>query len=528
MKTLINVAFAAALLIATAACGKKKSKTDAPTASTTSTGRQITGTLSLTAMGLTGAANGVLAFKLSQGRVQGAPAEIAVGADGSFTVPVKDGSTEMAEVDLAIAATTLEDMKTHAKLGVPEYASQIDAITSIDELRSGLADFKVGVSRGRPSYVLVAYEKSGDRLTEAQTFKFIGMPVGSGEQLLNIPASALKGNVSLGVISSGTGDEATATQPADATVFDLSTSTIQEYASLSDSLKVLRNYWMNTNAAGETAAEVTPFFAWRVSDSTAVRDIFTAPTAAPTFTGTGMYLSLHDIGATFDDICALGGVQKSMGLYPPSDVTMTGVGVFNNLTPLSNGGTYTRSSQYSGTACLSGQQGAAYIRNDEPSNGANTELMVNWGSLEGALPSGLWHLKYEGTSKAVFELASSFPLDTNNYPKVYVPVFKLSTASGNLTAVDIKFYIYRDGSFQEVTNAAALENSTNSLGFDLHYNDGSGRSDIHITERDGATFANGVFSYTFKQSEQLPFSGIGYIGFSYLIGSNSFRMEYRP
>jgi hypothetical protein len=528
MKTSKKVAFAAALLMATAACGKKKSKAEIPAASSTTSERQITGTLSLTSMGLTGVASGVLAFKLSQGRVQGTPAEITVGSDGSFTVPVKDGSTEMAEVDLAIAATTLEDMKTHAKLGVPEYASQIDAITSIDELRSGLADFKVGVSRGRPSYVLIAYEKSGDRFAEAQTFKFIGMPVGSGEQLLNIPAAALKGNVSLGVISSGSGDEATAAQAADTSVFDLSTSTIEEYASLSDSLKILRNYWMNTNTAGETAAEVTPFFAWRVSDPNAVRDLFTAPTTAPTFTGTGMYLNLHNIGATFDDICALGGAQKTMGLYPPSDVTMTGVGVFNNLTPLSNGGIYTRSSQYSGTACLSAQQGAAYIRNDEPSNGANTELMVNWGSMEGALPSGLWFLKYEGTSKAVFELASSFPLNSNNYPKVYVPIFKLSTTNGNLTAVDIKFYIYRDGSFQEVTNAAALESNTNSLGFDLHYNDGSNRSDIHITESDGATFANGVFSYTFTQDQQLPFSGIGYIGFSYLIGNNSFRMEYRP
>ncbi len=471
----------------------------------------------------------ILAFKLSRGQVSGVPVQVPLGVDGSFVVPVSTGFEALSRIDQAIASDGLIEMKFHAKIALPQHASKIDAETDLSLLRNELQIFRSGVVSDVPSYLMVVYERTGDRVAEALSFRFIGMPTSAGKLLSHLPVTSLRGNVNLGVIALSSGDEAVAQQYADASVFNLPSAVLEEYAALGDSLKVVRNYWMNADTNGDMNADVDLTFLWKVSNPADVRDKYTPPISKPLFDGTTLHLNVHDVGATFDDLCALLGQQEFIRLEPPQNVSIAGVSTpFNAVNALSNAGIYSRKNLYGGTLCESSEKGAAHIRNDDPANGANREMTLAWEGLEGSLPAGIWYLKYGGLAHAAFDFSSFFPLNSLGYPKVYIPVFNFSTENNTLMRVDVKFYLYSDGSFREIFDASVIEKNTHSMIFDLKCADGSNCAVMHANERNGAVFANGIFSYIFAPAERVKWSDLSMAGFQYSIAANKYRMEYQP
>lgn len=491
----------------------------------------ISGTLNLS-LNLSAAATTqrVLLFSLEKGTVTQAPKVVDVTADGTFSVAVPKAGETRTKLEQALAGTTIDRAAVKALL--PEHASEIDSMPEGElrtELETILADSVI------PTYLLVAMEASGDKVAEADSFRFIGMPTG-GENLLNLPVDSLKGDLALGTISES-GDEAVSTKVADGTNFNLSSTAIEELATLSDALKSVKNYWMNTDAQGRAPVEITPFFMWKQTSLENVENKFIAP-SAPEFTGTGFYLKVRDVGVGFGDICpaSLTG-QTPLTFVPPAVIT-TANGERSPTSPFSNAGTLTRSEQYDGIAC--GGSGGFYVRNDEPGNEANRNLMVNWGGIEGILPAGYWKLKVSGITKGTFDLKASFPLDANGKPKVYIPAFRVVTSGGIIQQVDAKFYLYDQdaATFLQVTDATALDKIVHSIGIDISYTGGAAKPDDHINAEPDATtgsvFKDGMVSFPLSAEQKTLLRGsdsaqhLGYLGMSYGIGPNSYRMELRP
>ncbi len=483
----------------------------------------------------------ILLFKLKGGgRIEGKPLEIAVEADGTFKIKIEKNSANSQKAKDAIKDDKVD--KAIAKELFPDHAAEIDQMSDAEltkALKQEIAEMEKG---GSYSYVLVSMVPSGDKVAEAKSMQFIGMPSAAGN-LLSLPADVLKGNLNFGEIK-GSGDEASSELKADKDSLNLSDELIQEFAATSNTMKALKNYWMNTTSEGKTPAEITPWFGWTSSDLATPENKFATPTDLK-YEGAGFYIQVQDIGKSFGEVCPISGSgQVPLTLVPPADVT-TEYGTVGPSNPFSNKGTLSRSSQYTGVACsTSNSDGGVYIRNDKPTEEGNKYYQLGWGRITSILPKGIWELKADGTTKGSYDLSAASPLDDKNNPVVYIPAFKVTTENEMMTKVEAKFFMFDKAkdAFREVTDAKALERIIHSIGIDVSYRNNSSKSDIHRSVGGGgdhgddsapATFVNGVVSYTLTDSEKTKYrcSGstecLSAIGMSYLIGTTSYRMGLR-
>lgn len=563
------------LVVAGTACRKAATspKSDSATDSSTSTSTDtasatpgvtkatgdtlaVSGVLALTGTGLQLAdekPRKVLYFSLVGGSVNDAPVVVDVDAKGKFALKISKVNAKIAAAKAALKQSPID--RAALKVAFPEYTKDIDAGTE-DNLKSGLGELVTSIdAQGGPQYVLVSYVPGDDSAVEAASFRFVGLPT-TGKNVMVFPGDALKGDLSLGKIS-GTDEDSTAELKADSSVFDFSSNQIAQLASMGQTLKAVRNYWMNKSADGSRVNfDSQPFFAWKAKVSGLSESAYTAADAQ-IYSGYGMYIKANNLtDATFDELCPAGGTSsnpatpiKSLTLAPPAKVyrtqtdskgTVTKMDTpFSAATPMDNS-SVTRNSQNGQSVC-NGMSGF-YLR-DDSKYGAG-QMMINWGtggSLDGPVPKGLWDLKLDGKMKARFDMSAAFPVDQDGNSKVPIPVVKITKSGDNLTKMTFQFAVYRPEkkAYEVMDDLTLFTKMASNITANVSVGNGSGmdekRGTVGSKDDNGVTVKldGNTLTAVPGAASQLPISGewgkkgtIVSLGVSYKIGSSSYNFSW--
>ncbi|HET9238303.1 MAG TPA: hypothetical protein VFO10_13665 [Oligoflexus sp.] len=512
------------LVLVASACGKSKSSdtaatTDGPgvTASDEAT-VSLTGQLALN-MGLTANETGVLQFKLSGGKASGSPVELEVDADGKFTASVgksieaKEVFTEELAKDPAARdkARLAKALADYFGVSLSEAENFLNT-TPEAEIQSEVKGYAEELERAGTMTVLVAYTKTGNKETEADSFRFIGMPTASGKNLFGIVDQALIGNTNLGSITDADGDEAKS-ELSSADALDLPAEAQDALADAGKALKSLKNAYMNT------AWEASPFYLWSYSgSSTSMLNAFTDVSKLQ-YRGTGFYIgSRTDTPFVFEDICAAS--PKAVEFTPPSAVN---VRQFDNttasVTKFANVNVST-TSQGDKRVCQGGGIGGFYAREDD-----TRDFMLNFatgGGIDGAIPAGLWRLSYDGTEVGRFDLAASTPLDANGKPTVFIPSTKFIVSdAGKFTGAVTEFYRWNGTDLVKLTDLTPLKKLLTEV-----------TAGVEITAGNEEKRAQANFSTTGATMEatfdsEYATTDVSHTHFSYKIGDATYRFEYR-
>lgn len=533
-KLLVSL-IAPSLLSFALSCNKSKSKDDENTEgltpgtsgveTTTESTIKITGALNLAGLGLTAVENkGVLAFSLVGGELKSAPKEIAVAADGSFTVDVDRSAGTAGQLKAQLAADPIVRTEPSFLAGLSSFfdASEaqvqehIGAMTDA-ELRSELtAEIDHQVKVGSVT-LLVAYDKSssGDKVAEANSFKFIGLPTASGKSLSAIDSQSIKGNLGLGAIAVGTSDEAKSALTA-ADALSVSAEAAETMADMSAALKSVKNSWMNT------AWNARPFFMWNGGQTLAsTMDAFSLP-ANSSYRGYGFYVGSEYGVATpfaFDDIC--GSSSKEVKFAPPSAVEVSQGSDMNgvltdyvSMSAFTNDSATEMSPDGSKRVCGGG---SFYARAD----GTN-EFMLNFGTgggIRGDIPAGLWTISYDSSELGRFDLASAKPVNSDLKSKVFLPSVKFIKDGQNIVGAEVEFYMWNGTEYAKLTDLSPASKLIGENGFSLW---GSNTSEYRteMTIADGAS--KGVATF----EEPVAASSVTQGAFYYNIGDQSYRIEF--
>ncbi|WP_141733777.1 hypothetical protein [Oligoflexus tunisiensis] len=508
------------LVLTAAACGKSEKTDDAAvtegpgvTASDAST-VSISGQLALN-LGLTADEMGVLQFKLMGGSATGEPVAIEVDADGKFSVDIAKTVAAKEAFTEELAKTPAERDNDRLAKALAEYfgvpLAEAEGFLSEhteEEIQSEIKGFAEEIERTGTMTVLVAYTKTGDKVTEAESFRFIGMPTASGNNLFGMPDQSLIGNANLGSITEGDGDEATS-ELSSADAFDLPAETQDTLAEAAKALKSLKNAYMNADWRAE------PFYLWSFGgEADSLLDAY-ADISKLTYRGTGFYIgSQTDTPFTFEDICSAS--PKSIQFVAPTAVNVRqfdGTGV--SVTTFANTDAAEAEPQDGKRVCQGGGVGGFYARED-----GTHDFMVNFGGgggIMGAIPSGLWKLSYDGTEVGRFDLAAATPLDADDKPTVFIPSLKFTTSGTKMTGAVVEFYRWNGTEMAKITDMTPLKKLMTET--TIGWGNESYRYD--------ATFSEGAATMETTFSEPVEKTSLAHGVFSYKIGQATYRFEFR-
>lgn len=346
-------------------------------------------------------------------------------------------------------------------------------------------------------------------------------------------------------------DNAGAEVTADEKMFKFGAKGIVQLAAIGQTLKMVKNFWINKNAdSSDVSMEGQPFFAWNAKISDMV-DGGSAATA-PVYSGYGMYVKLSKMtDLNFDKSCPASGTpSQTIQLFPPSDIpwvtinndgsktankTISATVPFDNSSP-------SRQSQNGKSVC-NGSGTGFYLRDDGSSN-----YMANWGtggSLQNSVPTGYFTFKLDSTYKGAFDISSGYPLETGGISKVPVPRMSLTKdGNGNVTAFTIKFAIYNfeKKAYEDMTDMGLFKRMATSVGGGFNVGngsgsdesrattDGEGTSDISIAwSADGLSLVGTITSASKKLpvgSSYFTSNKITSFYASYIIGGSSYRFSF--
>jgi len=366
--------------------------------------------------------------------------------------------------------------------------------------------------------MLVAYDKSGDKEAEARSFRFIGMPTAAGGKLTALVSDAIKGDLNLGVIS-GNGENPVAQLAANATAFDLSSSAIEALAGMGDTLKSVRNRYMNDSFTAE------PFFAWLQTPASgtgiaSATDQYSNVNDAE-YSGYGVYLFQdHDETSSFslDDICGTTPV-KMVEFTPPAAVNLDngggGAQSYTNFTSAVS----TLGTQGSNRICTGAD--AFYAREDI--RNSVTQITMNFGaggSMQDS-PSGIWRLKIASTEVGRFDLNSASPIK-NGHSVMPVMSAKFITSGSNVTGVSVQFYRWNGSAYELMSDLKPIEKLVDEVSASVTRlsDNGEVRIEKLTKSADGSAF-EGTFD------TPVALSNVGAMSTSYSVGESNYRLEFR-
>jgi|GEM_PF-1666093 len=536
----ISIPLIAAIALGYMGCSKKKDSDDDEPADTatvsgggsgTGSGSGVTandgpsvavaGELALGSLSLTGSQS-VLLFKTFGGDMTGNPEEITVGGDGKFTATIAKADADV-EVLSAQAALPREGRDWDAMaasvnriMGRTYAGSDLQAMdeSQIQEGVKGLAD---DLKAKGSVMLLVAYDKSGNKEAEASSFRFIGMPTAAGGKLTALVAGSIKGNLNLGVIS-GNGENPVSELAANSTAFDLSAGAIEAIAGMGDTLKSVRNKYMNEDYTAE------PFFAWNQTPASgtgiaAATDQYSNANEME-YSGYGVYLfqaKNEDSAFSLDAICG-SSPTTPIEFTPPSAVNLDNGGGAQSYTNFSSSGA-TLSTQGSNRICSGGD--SFYAREDI--RDGMTQLTMNFGaggSIQDS-PQGLWRMKAGGTEVGRFDLNSASPIKSGHS---VVPVMsaKFITSGSNVVGVSVQFYRWNGSSYELMTDLKPIETLVDQVSGSVTRLSDNGEEYLdNLTKSADGTAFEGTFETPVATSD------VGAMSASYKIGQSNYRIEFR-
>lgn len=421
------------------------------------------------------------------------------GQPGKLTV------TGNLAVDLGLAASAQPNkvLAFRLKKGVP---------TGLKDVVEGSVDasgaFKIDVEKGEQTdgttYVFVGMtsDPDGDRVKEAESFRFIGLPSSDPDELLlNVPAGDAKdATLELGTIS-GSGDDLHSAKTATESSFSVSQKALDELAETDRSLKGIRNLYMNNdNALPERHANPSQAFNWDTDVSTA-KNAFSSPADLGY---TGYLVSFNLQGIDDVDSSTLCGSEsagfKLLALSPPASITAFKQGgddgpTFGPATPLTNADTEPRHASDGEVAgamrfecglqpSMQGRGGDFGVYEDLPNR------FVGWGGgvgFKGAVPEGLWTLAFDGKNIGNYDFFAATPLDADGKPLVYVPLLKLTVnpTTNEMSLIEIKMAVYdaKKEAYRELTDYTAFERVVSGMVIGLDDFSGITPENSRLTDR---------------------------------------------
>ena len=464
-------------------------------------------------------------------------------------------TSELPAGTLVISATIPGDLDVDTAIAMPVFRGKIEKDASIKAKKSSIASGALSLnidteetlflSEGEghnvkvDSHVLVTYKDTGDRFADAETMQFINVPLSDTENALNLFTSAYKDKtMELGDLTSENGQLIAAKSFTEEEFTDLSTEVLEELAKTDDALRSARNNFMNYDPETKEYMESLPYFQWNSVISPAINQFSPVTDTTFNYNGYGFYFSAVFNGFTLESLCLNSDESfKAIKLVPPVPVsTGTGdntqtVSEFTNAanpgeTPVINQGNGSRKE-------CSGGGVYGYTYPEYP------EVGFNWGGLNGAISEGYWKFYIEDQLKAQFDFAAVYPFDANDKPLVYIPSVKISVdpPTKEVFAVDIELYLYKNGSYQKITDPTAFKKIAANLGFSFtEHGDGGAQIEdykeiefiggetlqLDLTKFNHRWFYTGDSSTTFESGKRLD-----KIAFQYEIYGSSFRFEYR-
>lgn len=548
-----NLSFYSAITLAVGitACGKKSDGNTAdnpavdtgagtgsntsPTESTTpgitaSSSNQLvlSGQLALSGLGLMGSEQAALVYQFSRGEIIGQAQEVSVDSSGKFsaTIPKADEAVEL----LVQQANLPREQRDWEKMAVAarsvtngEGNISADYIKNMpeEEIQAGIGNLAKELKDAGRMTLIVAYDKSGDKKSEAQSFRFVSLQTPGGKNLSSLPNDNLKGNVNFGKITGSSADVTSEVKAVDA--LDISTAAIETFADMGRVLKSVKNNYMNDKWS------VTPFYFWKggANGFNNVIDQWSDATTSE-YNGYGFYVpSVGDQGLSHADVC--GG--KLIEFAPPGntltlknqDNTERTISKFTNTgtSPATDGsGTCTGGSDY-------------YARRDEYSG--RVSYMLNFGtggSIQNS-PLGLWTMNIDGVEVGRFDLASSMPVDENRKPLVLIPQARFNSSNGNIVSVDVELFRWTGSAYEKVIDLAPVQSMFKAFEASITSSPNNTESRTPIKVQADGTL-KGIFDSTRVKEDGQPINApvainsiTGGFAIYYEVGSASYRIEFR-
>lgn len=512
----------------TASDESKEEAPDAGTPGVTATsGNEVilTGVLNLGALELTQSTKGILAFNIAAGKVTG-KREVEVDADGKFSVTVAKADevvdSLLAEMDKTPETRDWQAMYDGASQITDLRGMTVEDLKSMSEedLAEGITDLANDLKNAGSMTLLVAYDKSGDPVAEAASFRFIGMPTATGKALSGLSNADLKGNVSFGKISGEGSDITSEVEAADA--FDLSAAALESLADSSRALKMVKNKHMNDKWS------VDPFYFWKSNVAKAdVVDKF-SDINLNTYHGYGFYVpSEGDQGLTYEDLCG----DKTIKLTPPEALTEKDwSGTVRAVAEYSNAGS-TKSTQGDSKIC---QGNGFYGRQDNRSEGLSYMLNFGTGGSIQSSPEGLWKMTIDGTEVGRYDLALTSPM-VDGKPAVLLPQAKFTTSGGNITGVEVQLFRWNGTAYEQVTDMAPVKKLFSEFSASITRTSDNGEARTRLTVNEDGTITGAFDSSESDEGSEsggplnapVATSDVTSFAVYYNIGQASYRMEFR-
>ena len=466
---------------------------------------------------------GLLFVTSSGGEGDSAFKEIAVDATGNFSITVDTLNASAGRLKAKIAANSIvrdadfiADIAATFQVSIAEAQQHINNMPDDNEIRADmLGEIEKNIQTGT-THTIVAYTKnsSDNRIAEASSFKFIGLPTASGKPLFHLNSKKLKGNVNLGELNvepaGSTSDEVLSGLAASSAVSE-TTEMMNGLAAMGGTVKSVRNDYMNVEGL-----RADPTFQWR---STATLADVTAAFPDPStneYQGYSFQIEGNDRDPppyTFNDIC--NSTRKLLSFSPPSDVNVMIYNTSVSLGAFTNAGSYGSGSE--GSRWCDTTHKRFYARED------GDRLRIQFPSgpgIQGEIPPGLWRYNYDGQELARFSHAYFRPMDANNKPTIFVPTFKLIKNGDNYVGATVKFSQYVNGVYLLLTDHSVV----NRLALDARvsmWGPGVSNNDAEIIFTDGIGEATVSF-------EQPISSSANSAAVEYSMGGQRYRFEISP
>ena len=357
------------------------------------------------------------------------------------------------------------------------------------------------------------------------------------DTLIQIPASAAQGDLSLGTLSSD-GDEAVSETTIDEaeTTFSFTVDQLRELARTDNLLKAIKNVYINYDEASTRSLNVRGSYSW-TRPGNLMPGQLTHPSEYE-YSGFSFTLSCENCSEfTWEQIRDK---TRTITVYPPEPITV-GSDTWNATNPFENDGTMDTEIRDGGDWRWTGDGDfSALVQWDEN----NIDLRVHPPNLDfvDPPPEGLWTYELNGTPFAYADVGVTDPFDENGNILVLLPAVRLQTnAENQVTQVTVQFYRYSrsTGSFTLVSDLSMFERNIGYIGTgfaDLTGTSSNGGTtkeigvgeDEMVWESDRVYWQPAELWELYSGVEDDSVYQVETVGVNYRINSIDFGVEFRP
>jgi hypothetical protein len=288
------------------------------------------------------------------------------------------------------------------------------------------------------------------------------------DSLIKMPIADAKSDIDLGELTMNSNEAQSSNTISDnAADFNLSLSQLKEMARTDNVLKTIKNLYANYDMSTGVYCTMNIVYQWFSLDPSQISNKFADPAADNYITmGNLCYILNFNINdpanVIYNNIAA---TNDTLDLFPPA--TVYGISYYGYNPADTNA--WIRSTnnpgQFASSKVSLNDNNYAYFY----LNADQSPITCNY-SYFGWLPvPGFWYLKKNQSQVlATYDMAAGSPPDSNGHPYVYIPAVRLNVnPDKSISSIDIKWYYYGAGGYQEVTDFTDFNNAVANISVGL-------------------------------------------------------------